>query len=124
MTNVPSDVPPEDVLWVPAPSNDQSISIWIFIASPTPPEQAFQVDATPLGAFSLTSGEAVVVMTALNTLTDEEWSLIRRAHDSILDPADFDFGTDGAQRAGVLMKNDQSGLRTLLEVAPYPEPPQ
>ncbi len=32
--------------------------------------------------------------------------------------------TDGAQRAGVLMENDQSGLRTLLEVAPYPEPPQ
>jgi hypothetical protein len=45
-------------------------------------------------------------MAALNTLTDEEWSLIRRAHDSILqiDPADFDFGTDGAQRAGVLME--------------------
>ena len=87
---------------------------------------AFLVDATPLGGFSLTSGEAVVVMAALNTLTDEEWSLIRRAHDSILqiDPADFDFGTDGAQRAGVLMENDQSGLRTLLEVAPYPEPPQ
>jgi hypothetical protein len=64
-------------------------------------------------------------MAALNTLTDEEWSLIRRAHEAILqDPADFDFGTDGAQRAGVLMQNDQSGLRTLLEVAPYPEPPQ
>jgi hypothetical protein len=59
MTNVPGDVPPEDVLWVTAPSDDESISIWIFIASPTPAEQAFLVDATPLGGFSLTSGEAV-----------------------------------------------------------------
>jgi hypothetical protein len=125
MTNVPGDVPLEDVLWVTAPSDEESISIWIFIASPTAAEHGFLVDATPLGGFSLTSGEAVVVMAALNTLTDEEWSLIRRAHEAILqDPADFDFGTDGAQRAGVLMQNDQSGLRTLLEVAPYPEPPQ
>jgi hypothetical protein len=64
LTNVPGDVPPEDVLWVTAPSDDESISIWIFIASPTPAEQAFLVDATPLGGFSLTSGEAVVVMAA------------------------------------------------------------
>jgi len=87
---------------VTAPSDDESISIWIFVASPTPAEQAFLVDATPIGGFSLTSGEAVVVMAALNTLTDEEWSLIRRAHDSILqiDPADVDFGADGPQMSG------------------------
>jgi hypothetical protein len=56
-------------------------------------------------------------MAGLNTLTNEERSEIRRAHNSVLqiDPADF--GTDGALRAGVLMHNDQSGLRTLLEVA-------
>jgi hypothetical protein len=91
MPNVPGDVPPEDVLWVTATSDDESISIWIFIASPTPAEQPFQVDATPLRVFSLTSGEAVVVMAALNTLTEEEWSEIRRAHDSVLqiDPADL-----------------------------------
>ena len=114
MTNLPGDVPPtKDVLWVTAPEQDQLISIGIFIGSPTPAEQSLVINATPLGAFGLTSGEAVVVVAALHTLTDDNWALVREARDTILrnEPADFDFGTDGTQRAGVLMADNQSGSR-------------
>ena len=121
--NLPGDIQhTEGVLWLGAPSPDEAIMIAIMIGSPTIGEAMLEVDGTPLGAFYLTSDEVVMVMAALRTLTDDQWTLLHQAHDSILKTPD-DFGAERAQRGGILMADNQTGLRTLLEIAPYPEPP-